>query len=75
MRVLVVEDDRRIAADVARALEAAGYVPETVRDGEEAWFRGEPRTTAPSCSTSACRRWMASPCSSAGARTGAARPC
>jgi two-component system OmpR family response regulator len=41
MRVLVVEDDRRIAADVARALEAAGYVVETVADGEEAWFRGD----------------------------------
>lgn len=41
MRVLVVEDDRRIAADVTRALEAAGYVVETVRDGEEAWFRGD----------------------------------
>jgi DNA-binding response OmpR family regulator len=41
MRVLVVEDDRRIAADVAHALEASGYVVETVRDGEEAWFRGD----------------------------------
>jgi DNA-binding response OmpR family regulator len=41
MRVLVVEDDRRIATDVARALEAAGYVVETVRNGEEAWFRGD----------------------------------
>ena len=41
MRVLLVEDDRRIASDVARALEAAGYVVETVRDGEEAWFRGD----------------------------------
>ena len=41
MRVLVVEDDRRIAAEVARALEAAGYVVEIVRDGEEAWFRGD----------------------------------
>jgi DNA-binding response OmpR family regulator len=41
MRVLVVEDDRRIAADVARALEAAGHVVEAVRDGEEAWFRGD----------------------------------
>lgn len=41
MRVLVVEDDRRIAADVSRALQAAGYVVETVRDGEEAWFRGD----------------------------------
>ena len=41
MRVLLVEDDRRIAADVARALQAAGYVVETVSDGEEAWFRGD----------------------------------
>jgi two-component system, OmpR family, response regulator len=41
MRVLLVEDDRRIASDVAAALTAAGYVVETVRDGEEAWFRGD----------------------------------
>jgi DNA-binding response OmpR family regulator len=41
MRVLLVEDDRRIAADVTRALQAAGYVVETVGDGEEAWFRGD----------------------------------
>jgi len=41
MRVLLVEDDRRIASDVARALAAAGYVVETVGDGEEAWFRGD----------------------------------
>ncbi|GIK81264.1 MAG: response regulator transcription factor [Pseudorhodoplanes sp.] len=41
MRVLVVEDDRRIAADIARALQAAGYVVDAVRDGEEAWFRGD----------------------------------
>jgi len=41
MRVLLVEDDRRISGDVARALEANGYVVETVSDGEEAWFRGD----------------------------------
>jgi DNA-binding response OmpR family regulator len=41
MRVLVVEDDRRIAADLTRGLEAAGYVVEVVGDGEEAWFRGD----------------------------------
>ena len=41
MRVLLVEDDRRIAADVSAALNAAGYVVETVREGEEAWFRGD----------------------------------
>ncbi|WP_027517554.1 response regulator transcription factor [Bradyrhizobium sp. WSM1417] len=41
MRLLLVEDDRRIAADVETALRAGGYVVETVRNGEEAWFRGD----------------------------------
>lgn len=41
MRLMLVEDDRRIAADVERALQAAGYVVDTVRNGEEAWFRGD----------------------------------
>jgi len=41
MRVLLVEDDRRIASDVSQALNASGYVVETVSDGEEAWFRGD----------------------------------
>lgn len=41
MRVLLVEDDRRIAADVEGALKAAGYVVEIARDGEDAWFLGD----------------------------------
>lgn len=41
MRVLLVEDDKRIVSDVARALKSAGYVVEAVSDGEEAWFRGD----------------------------------
>ncbi len=41
MRVLVVEDDRRIASDVQHTLEHAGYLVEVVGDGEEAWFRGD----------------------------------
>jgi two-component system, OmpR family, response regulator len=40
MRILIAEDEARIAADVAGAVNAAGYVAETVSDGEEAWFRG-----------------------------------
>ena len=40
MRILLVEDDRRIRQDVEDALAAAGYVVEAVSDGEEAWFRG-----------------------------------
>jgi two-component system OmpR family response regulator len=41
MRVLVVEDDPRIAADVCAALTAAGYLTDTARDGDDAWFRGD----------------------------------
>jgi DNA-binding response OmpR family regulator len=41
MRVLIVEDDRQIAAEVAHALEGAGYVAEQSHDGEDAWFRAE----------------------------------
>ena len=41
MRLLLVEDDRRIASDIEGALKAAGYVVETARDGEEAWFLGD----------------------------------
>lgn len=41
MRILVVEDEERIAADIAKTLQAAAYVVETVGDGEEAWFLGD----------------------------------
>ena len=41
MRILVVEDDARISADVCTALTAAGYLTETAKDGEDAWFRGD----------------------------------
>ncbi len=41
MRILLVEDDVRIAREIAATLQAAGYMVETVGDGEAAWFRGE----------------------------------
>ena len=41
MRLLLVEDEERIAADCKRALTASGYVVEVVGDGEEAWFLGD----------------------------------
>jgi DNA-binding response OmpR family regulator len=40
MRLLLVEDDARIAESTAAMLSAAGYVVETVADGEQAWFLG-----------------------------------
>ena len=44
MRILVVEDEKSIAADLVEALGAAGYVVEAVGDGEEAWYRGSTET-------------------------------
>lgn len=44
MRVLVIEDDPRIAADLAAALEAAGFAVRCCDDGEEAWFLGDTET-------------------------------
>jgi two-component system OmpR family response regulator len=41
MRILLVEDDDRVAGGVAAALDAAGFVTERVSDGEDAWFRGD----------------------------------
>jgi two-component system OmpR family response regulator len=39
MRILLAEDDRRIAASLGGALTTAGFAVESVFDGEEAWFR------------------------------------
>lgn len=41
MRCLVVEDDPDIQADIARALEAAGFAVDLAGDGEIAWYRGD----------------------------------
>lgn len=41
MRVLLAEDDPRIARDVGEALTAAHYVVDRVADGEAAWFNGD----------------------------------
>jgi len=41
MRILVVEDEPRLAEDLCRVLKASGFVPECAHDGEEAWFLGD----------------------------------
>jgi two-component system, OmpR family, response regulator len=40
MRVLIVEDETRIANDIKDAVNGSGYVANVVSDGEEAWFQG-----------------------------------
>ena len=41
MRVLIVEDEARLADDLRRALEAQMYAVSHATDGEDAWFRGD----------------------------------
>lgn len=41
MRVLIVEDEPRISADIKSVLMEAGYICEVAADGEDAWFRGD----------------------------------
>lgn len=41
MRALIVEDDRRIAEGLHKALVAAGFGCDVCGDGETAWFRGD----------------------------------
>ncbi len=44
MRILVVEDEKAIANNIAESLRTAGLLPEIVHDGEEAWFKGSTET-------------------------------
>jgi DNA-binding response OmpR family regulator len=41
VRILVVEDEPRIAADIRAGLERANYAVDSAADGEDAWFKGE----------------------------------
>jgi two-component system OmpR family response regulator len=41
MRVLIVEDDQRVAAQAKRTLEKAGFVVDLAGDGEEGHFLGD----------------------------------
>src|SRR3974377_1201754 len=41
MRILLLEDDERIARDVRATRSAAGYSVERESDGEEGWFKGD----------------------------------
>lgn len=41
MRVLLVEDEARIAADITVTLKASGMTVDVVGDGETAWFSGD----------------------------------
>ena len=46
MRILIVEDDRELAAMLANVLQEAGFLPEIAHDGNEAAFLGSTETYA-----------------------------
>lgn len=46
MRILIVEDERKIADLIEGVLIGEGFVPEIARDGEEGWFLGSTETYA-----------------------------
>ncbi|ABD89834.1 response regulator transcription factor [Rhodopseudomonas palustris] len=41
MRILLIEDDTRLARQIAEALERAGYTVDRSADGEDGWFMGD----------------------------------
>src|SRR5262245_36595106 len=41
MKILVVEDEPRIAGEIAAALKGSAVAVDVVSDGETAWFRGD----------------------------------
>ena len=40
MRILIVEDDQRVATSIRNALELAGFITEHEADGENGWYTG-----------------------------------
>ncbi len=46
MKVLIVEDNQKVADGIAQSLRANGYLCELSQDGEDAWFRGSTESYA-----------------------------
>ncbi len=40
MRILIIEDDQRVAKSIRNALELAGFITELEVDGEDGWYTG-----------------------------------
>jgi two-component system OmpR family response regulator len=67
MRVLVVEDESALSAQLASALTEAGYVVDCARTASARIFSVRRRCTTPLSSNWVCRKWTASRSSAAGA--------
>ena len=59
MRLLVVEDDAKIAAFVIKGLEQAGFAVDHAADGEDGLHLALTEAYDPRLSTSCCPNWTA----------------
>ena len=57
MRILVVEDDNKIASFVVKGLKQAGFAVDRCADGEEALDRSEERRVGKECPSLCRSRW------------------
>ncbi len=55
MRILIVEDEKTLAGQLAEQLRLSGFVTDLCHDGNEAGFLGETEPTTPSFWISVCR--------------------
>ena len=46
MRILIAEDEKIVAQNIAASVQALGFTADVVHDGTEAWFRGSTETYA-----------------------------
>lgn len=54
MRLLIVEDEKRLALSLAKGLTAEGFAVDVVHDGPEGLHRALEESTTWWCSTSCC---------------------
>jgi DNA-binding response OmpR family regulator len=54
MRVLVVEDEKKTASFVRKALQAESFAVDVCHNGDDALAAAQPRRSMASCSTSCC---------------------
>ena len=58
MRILIAEDDVKLASLVGETLKASGFVVDTEADGEVVLYRARTRISMRCCSIWVCRRSM-----------------
>ena len=75
MRVLVVEDEARMAGLLKRALQEEGHAVDVAADGREGMWLATENALGQSCWMSYCQAWTGSVCAADCARQAAGFRC